>query len=104
MTMSEYVRLPIEGMTCTSCASRITRAVRKVEGVESCKVNLGSGSCVVAFDPSRTTLAAIAEAVLRVGYEARVDRGEPFTPAEHRGLLARLRLGTRRMESPSPDR
>lgn len=90
--MSEHVRLPIEGMTCTSCASRITRAVRKLDGIESVKVDLGSDSAEVAFDPSRTSLAAVTEVIRRAGYEARVERAELFTPTEHRGLPSRLGL------------
>jgi Cu+-exporting ATPase len=91
--MSDHVRLPIEGMTCTSCASRIIRAVRRLDGVESVKVDLGSDSCAVAFDPEVTSLVAIASAVRQAGYEARIDHAEPFTPSASLGLLARLGLG-----------
>jgi len=91
--MTDYARFPIEGMTCPSCASRITRAVRKLDGVESVKVNLGSDACAVAFDPARSSLVAIAAAVHRAGYEAHVELSEPFTPAEPRGLRARFGLG-----------
>ena len=91
--MSEHVRFPIEGMTCTSCASRVTRAVRKLDGVERCKVDLGSDSCVVSFDPDRTSLVAVAEAVGRSGYEARIERVEPYLPTERLSLRARLGLG-----------
>lgn len=90
--MSEHVRLPIEGMTCTSCASRITRAIRKLDGVESVRVDLRSDSAEVGFDPSRTALAIIAEAVCRAGYSAIVERAEPSSPVVTRGLLARLGL------------
>ncbi len=88
--MAELVRFPIEGMTCTSCVSHITKAVRKVEGVEVVKVNLGSDSATVGFDPALTSLRAIAEAIGRAGYEARVDQAEPFVPSARRGILSRL--------------
>ena len=88
--MSEYVRFPIEGMTCTSCVSRITRAVRKLDGVESIKVDLGSDSALVAFDRGRTSLEAIAEVVRRAGYEVQLERAEPFIPMASRGFLSRL--------------
>ena len=88
--MSEYVRLPIEGMTCTSCVSRITRAVRKLDGVQSARVDLGSDSADVAFEPSRTSLLAIAEVIRRAGYEAQLERAEPFIPIPGRGVLSRL--------------
>ena len=88
--MSEYIRVPIEGMTCISCVSRITRAVRKLDGVESIRVDLGSDSAVVAFEPSSTSLPAIAEVVRRAGYEVRLERAEPFIPMARRSYLSRL--------------
>ena len=91
--MSEHVRFPIAGMTCASCASRIIRAVRKLDGVESVKVDLGSDSCAVAFNPVRTSLVAIAAAVRQAGYEVRIEHAQPYTPAEPSSLRARLGLG-----------
>ena len=94
--MSDHFRLPIEGMTCASCASRITRSLRKLEGVEAVRVNLGSDSAEVAFDPSRTSLATVADVVRRAGYEVQLERAEPFTPIARRGLLSRLGTGDSR--------
>ena len=91
--MAELVRFPIEGMTCTSCVSRITRAIRKLDGVEWVKIDLGSDACAVAFDPARSSLVVIAAAVHQAGYEARIEDAEPFTPAKPRSLRARLGLG-----------
>ncbi len=91
--MAEVVRIPIEGMTCTSCVSRITRALRGLDGVESVKVNLGSDSAVVGFDGGRTSLEIIVDAIHAAGYEASVETAEPFTPAANRGLLSWLGLG-----------
>ena len=90
--MTDHARFPIEGMTCTSCASRITRAIRKLDGVEWVKIDLGSDACAVAFDPARSSLVVIAAAVHQAGYEARIEHAEPFTPAKPRSLRARLRL------------
>jgi Cu+-exporting ATPase len=91
--MTDRVRFPIEGMTCTSCASRITRVVRKLDGVEQVTVDLGSDACAVAFDPARSSLVVIAAAVRQAGYEAWIEHAEPFTPAKPRSLRARLGLG-----------
>lgn len=88
--MRDHVRFPIDGMTCTSCASRVARAVRKLEGVEAVRVSLGSDSAAVAFDPSRTSLVAIAEAVRHAGYEVQLKRAEPFIPIARRGFLSRF--------------
>ena len=88
--MAELMRIPIEGMTCTSCVAHITKTVRKVEGVETVKVDLGSESAIVGFDAARTSLTAIGEAIVEAGYEPHVEQAEPFVTVAHRGVLARL--------------
>ena len=64
-------RLSIEGMNCGACASRITRALRKLEGVHSARVSLADESAAVEFDPARTTLTAISGTIEKAGYRAR---------------------------------
>ncbi len=90
--MSEHVRFPIEGMTCTSCVARITKAIRRIDGVETVKVDLGSDSARVAFDPGRTSLVAIGAAIRDAGYEPRLSSAEPWIIEPRRGWLARLGL------------
>lgn len=90
--MAEHVRFPIEGMTCTSCVAHITRAVRKLDGVESVKVDLGADAASVAFDPARTSLVSIAEAIERVGYQPRLGEAEPWIPTSA-GWRGRLGFG-----------
>ncbi len=84
--------MPIEGMTCTSCVSRITRALRKVDGVDSVRVDLATDSATVAFDPKRTSLARIGQAVDRAGYHARVEQSGPVSGDETRTFLSRWGL------------
>ena len=79
-------------MTCTSCAARITRAVRKVEGVDAVRVDLATDAATVTYDPARTSLAAIAAAVGAAGYEARTEAAELLGPAAPGGLLRRFGL------------
>lgn len=57
----------ITGMSCAACVSRIEKAVSKLEGVESCSVNLLTNSmtvCGTAEDKS------IINAVKKAGYNA----------------------------------
>lgn len=63
------LELAIEGMTCTSCVSRVERALRKVRGIVSAEVNLANETARVSgigLDE-----AALIEAVVRAGYGAR---------------------------------
>ncbi len=88
--MTQQVRFPIDGMTCTSCVAHISRAVGKVDGVESVKVDLASDSAVVAYDSARASLTEIGWAVRQAGYEPHVEAAESWVAPPRRGLLARL--------------
>jgi P-type Cu+ transporter len=88
--VTERVRLPVEGMTCSSCVNRITRTVQKVVGVESVRVSLRDETVTVRRDPALVSNAALAQAVEAAGYRADPDRAEPATAEVSRGLLARL--------------
>lgn len=59
--------LPVEGMTCASCVSRVERALRKVPGVSDVSVNLATEAATV----SGTGLAreALVKAITDAGYE-----------------------------------
>jgi P-type Cu+ transporter len=69
----EIVSFPVEGMTCASCVNRITRFLRKVDGVDDANVNLATESATVRFDPARVEVADLAAAVDAAGYVARVE-------------------------------
>ena len=67
--------LPIEGMTCASCASRIERKLNKLEGVTA-SVNYATEQAAVEYDPSRVTREALVEAVEETGYSAHLPQAE----------------------------
>ena len=71
--MSLPIQLDIEGMTCASCATRVEKALNKVEGVEA-SVNYATERATVLGDvPPETLLGAIESA----GYHAHVHTEEP---------------------------
>ncbi|MDP4972322.1 MAG: cation transporter, partial [Pontimonas sp.] len=73
--MSLPIQLDIEGMTCASCATRIEKALNKVEGVEA-SVNYATEQATVLGDaPTEALLTAIENA----GYHAHVHSDEPST-------------------------
>lgn len=63
------VVIPIGGMTCTACAKAVERAVGKLDGVYSAAVNFASEKLTVVYDPSKTRLSSIKNAVKKAGYE-----------------------------------
>ncbi|MCC5599777.1 heavy metal translocating P-type ATPase [Nostoc favosum] len=66
----ENTTLKLRGMSCASCASSIEDAINSVPGVDECIVNFGAEQATVKYDPKRTDLEAIQEAVDAAGYSA----------------------------------
>lgn len=71
--------LPIEGMTCASCANRIEKGLGKQPGVKSASVNFATRVATVKYDPAATGPATLAKAVDDIGYKAIVPPPAPAT-------------------------
>ena len=94
------VRFPVSGMTCGSCVNRITRALKRLDGVDRVRVDLVRELATVRHDPSVSDHAALALAVEAAGYEAHLDAVVTASEDDLRGPLARLlgRLRTAHMK------
>src|SRR5436305_9457848 len=68
-TEREQTMLALEGMTCAACASRIERALNKLDGVEA-TVNFATETAAVNFDPRRVAQEQLIGAVEKTGYAA----------------------------------
>jgi Cu+-exporting ATPase len=55
--------LPIAGMSCASCVSRIEKGLSNIPGVSEAKVNFPAEKATVAFDPSRVNSSGLVRAV-----------------------------------------
>ena len=71
-------RLAITGMSCANCSATVTDAVESLDGVREVSVNAATDEGTVEYDPERTSLAEIYDAVERAGYGA---VGETITVA-----------------------
>ncbi|MDN5346988.1 MAG: copper chaperone [Clostridia bacterium] len=67
----EKVTLKVEGMSCNHCKNSVEMALLGVDGVEAAVVDLARGEARVTYDPGRTTVAALREAVQAAGYAVR---------------------------------
>jgi P-type Cu+ transporter len=65
----ERLELPIEGMTCSSCAGRVEKSLNQLDGVEA-TVNFATERASVRFDPERVAAEQLIEAVEGTGYSA----------------------------------
>ncbi len=72
-TATKTMTLAVEGMTCTGCENTVQEAVSKIAGVTSVKASHLDSTAVVSFDTTKTSLAAIGDAINEAGY---VFKGE----------------------------
>jgi Cu+-exporting ATPase len=95
--------LPITGMTCASCVTRIERFLARADGVADAAVNLATERATVHFDTARIDRSGIVAAIEAAGYEvaapapageAGVDAAEVVRETERRALLRDALLAT----------
>ncbi|EAC6408234.1 copper chaperone [Listeria monocytogenes] len=65
----EKLTLNVEGMTCSHCKARVTKALSEVSGVKSAVVSLDEGTATVEFEQGQVTEDALIDAVEEAGYE-----------------------------------
>jgi len=65
----KQITMPIEGMTCASCAQRIEKTVSKLNGVSSANVNLATEKATIHYDPSIIRLSQIKTEIIKIGYK-----------------------------------
>ena len=63
----QVIELPIAGMTCAACSTRLEKNLNRLEGVNA-SVNLAAEKARVEFDPATNTPAAIVEQVRKTGF------------------------------------
>ena len=84
----------VTGMSCAACSARVEKAVNSLSGVDSCCVNLLTGSMIVEGTADDKT---IIDAVVKAGYGASVkdendlqDKNDALTDTETPKLIKRL--------------
>jgi Cu+-exporting ATPase len=86
----ERLELPISGMTCASCASRVEASLNDVDGVTA-TVNYATERATVDYDPEAVGPAQLVDAVEAVGYGA-VLRDEEHDDERDSAASLRRRL------------
>lgn len=72
---TQRIELPVEGMTCASCAMRIEKKLNKLTGV-SASVNYATERATVDYDSSAVAPETLVEAVEAAGYRAVLPQPE----------------------------
>ncbi len=83
--------LPIEGMTCATCAVRVEKKLNKLEGV-SAAVNYATERASVEFDAGAVSPEQLVAAVESAGYKAALPTDEAVAEQQDPAAALRFRL------------
>jgi Cu+-exporting ATPase len=65
----QRILLPIEGMSCASCAATVQEALRTARGVAGATVNYATAKAAVDYDDAQIGVAQLVKSVRDVGYQ-----------------------------------
>jgi copper ion binding protein len=69
----EHLSIKIDGMSCGHCVARVEKALKRLDGVNVIRVDIGAAD--VTYDPAKTPFARIREAIDDAGYTAHPVQG-----------------------------
>ncbi len=68
---SRRLVLPVTGMSCAACASRVEKGLEEAPGVAEVAVNFATEEATVSFDPARTGPLELTARIRNLGYDVR---------------------------------
>jgi len=68
--------LHISGMTCGTCPISIRHRALQMKGVHTATVDLNTAAATVTYEDSEQSPQAIAQAITKLGYPARVKKAK----------------------------
>ena len=86
-TADSVAVLKTTGMTCGSCAGKITDTLKKVPGVAATEVDVTNGWVIVGYDTKAAQPEKLAEKVKEAGYSSMVS--EVITPERFKEITGR---------------
>lgn len=66
--------LDVTNMDCAVCPITVRKALEKVPGVDSAKVDFKTKRAIVAFDPAKTTPEALTKATADAGFPSAIKQ------------------------------
>ncbi|NDV23155.1 heavy metal translocating P-type ATPase [Desulfovibrio sp. JC022] len=62
--------LPVSGMACSACSSRLDRVLNGTEGITKAQVSLASETATLNFNPATISLRSIRQIIADAGFES----------------------------------
>ncbi len=75
-----YLILPIDGMTCASCAARVKSSINDLDVVDSVDVNLAAEQAAIGFSGQAPSPELLKATIEKAGYHIRSRRTDALVP------------------------
>ncbi|OGO51112.1 MAG: haloacid dehalogenase [Chloroflexi bacterium RBG_16_68_14] len=72
----ERITIPVSGMHCAACVSKVEKALGEVPGVAQAQANLAAANAALVCDPGQLSLPDVERAVRDIGYQVPWERLE----------------------------
>ena len=72
----QRITIPVSGMHCAACVSKVEKVLSEVNGVDEAQANLAAANAALVCEPDQLSLPAGEEAVRGIGYQVPWERLE----------------------------
>lgn len=69
MQTDKAIEIKILGMACAGCSGAVEKALSRLEGVSSAKVDLAKKTAYVNYNPEKISIDGLKKAVEAAGYK-----------------------------------
>jgi len=69
MAEIKKVEIKVGGMACAGCSGAVEKALSRVDGVTSARVDLAKKTAFVEYDSGKVTLESLKKAIQGAGYK-----------------------------------
>jgi copper ion binding protein len=69
MAEIKKIEIKVGGMACAGCSGAVEKALSRLDGVSSARVDLAKKTAYVEYDPAKTNLDSLKKAIQGAGYK-----------------------------------
>ncbi len=73
----DHKTFQVSGMHCASCGSIIQKRLKKLDGVDSCEVNIATDKAHISFDPRKVDVNTMNKEIEKLGYSLKSQDYRP---------------------------
>lgn len=75
LAAQQTVALSVPGMTCPVCPITVKKALEKIDGVKSVKIDFDTRLATVTFEDNMATVDKLTQATANAGYPSTIANG-----------------------------